>query len=180
MLHRWASPQTILVATNLYDSLHVMPHAINQAKCSGAKVLLVHVIQPAYLRTNPAGGLPFLMPGPALLSVQGELNQIAELFQHEAVVCEPLALRGEFGEVIPTLVREQEIDRVIVGTRSAEALDRILLGSVAEDLLHQLDVPVCVVGPHVCPQILPDRKPASILVASSLHFKSQTSVRFAL
>jgi nucleotide-binding universal stress UspA family protein len=180
MLHRWASPQTILVATNLHDSLRLVPHAITHAKCSGAKVLLVHLIEPSYLRTNPAGGVPFLAPGPTLLSVVGKLNQIVKQFQQEALVCEPIALRGVCGEVIPALVREREIDRVIVATRSADTLDRILLGSVAEDLLHQLEVPVCVVGPHVCPQIVPDRKPASILVATSLHYKSQTSVHFAL
>lgn len=64
MFYRWASPDTILVATNLHDGPHLVPHAIAQAKLSRAKVLLVNVIEPSYLRTNPAEGrrLSYLHP----------------------------------------------------------------------------------------------------------------------
>lgn len=72
------------------------------------------------------------------------------------------------------------MDRVIVGTRSAEGLDRILLGSVADDLLHQLDVPVCVIGPRVRPQVRSGWKPAWVLFATSFHHESHQSVELAL
>ena len=140
MLHRWGGPETILVATNLLDAPHIGPHARAQARLSGAKVLLVHVIQPSYLRTNPTEGLPFVLPSPTLRSVQSRLNEIAKEFQYEGVLCEPIVLKGLPGEQIPALIHERRVDRVIVGTRGAEALDRILLGSVANDLLHQVDV----------------------------------------
>jgi hypothetical protein len=35
-LHRWGNPDTILVATNLQDTPHLVPHAIAQARCSNA------------------------------------------------------------------------------------------------------------------------------------------------
>jgi nucleotide-binding universal stress UspA family protein len=180
MLHRWANPDTILVATNLQDAPLLVPHAINQAKLSGARVLLVHVLEPAYLRTQPAGGLPFLVPGPTLPTVKAELKLLEKQFEHEALVCEPIVLRGKCEEEIPALARQRDVDRVVVGTRSPTILNRILLGSVAEFLLHHLDVPVCVIGPRVCVTRPPDRKPTSILVATSLLHEDRTNVNFAL
>jgi nucleotide-binding universal stress UspA family protein len=179
-MHSWGNPNTILVATNLHDMPHLMPHAIAQAKMSAARVVLVHAIEPSYLHTGPGNGLPFVLPSSALHSVQEELNRIAKRFQHEGILCEPIALKGLPKEQIPTLVCEREIGRVIVGTRSAKALDRILRGSVAEDLLHALYVPVCVIGPHVAPQIPPDWEPKFILAAVSLHQRIHLSGKLAL
>jgi nucleotide-binding universal stress UspA family protein len=161
LIHRWGNPDTILLATNLLDTPHLLPHAIVQAKLSQAKVLLAHVVEPSYLRTNPPDGPPFVMPGPTVRSVQSELNRIVKQFQWEGILCEPIVLKGLSNEQIAALVLEREVDRVIVGTRSAETLDRILLGSVADDLPHQLDVPVCVVGPRVRPQVTSDQEPAT-------------------
>jgi nucleotide-binding universal stress UspA family protein len=180
VLHRWENPDTILLATNLQDSPHLVPHAIAQAKLSGAKILLVHVIELEYLRTNPAQGPPFVIPGPAVRAVQTKLNLIVKQFQKEGIVAEPIVLKGTAEEEISALIRERAVDRVIVGTRSAEIMERILLGSVAENLLHEVDVPVCVIGPHVRPQVRPDQVPTSILFATSFHHESQQSARLAL
>jgi nucleotide-binding universal stress UspA family protein len=180
LLHRWGNPEAIPVATNLLDAPHLVPHAIVQAKLSQAKVLLVHVVEPSYLRASPADGPPFVMPGPTVRSVLSELNRLVKQFQYEGILCEPIVLKGLPNEQIPALVRKYEVDRVIVGTRSAETLDRILLGSVADDLLHQLDVPVCVVGPHVRPQVAPDQEPAAILFAASFHRESNQSAELAI
>jgi nucleotide-binding universal stress UspA family protein len=179
-LYRWSNPDTILLATNLRDAPHLLPHAIAQARQNNAKVLLVHVIEPAYLRTNPAEGPPFVLPGPTVRSVQVRLNRIVKHFQQKGILCEPITLQGMPKEEIAALIRQREVDRVIVGTRSAEAMDRIILGSVAEDLLHEVDVPTCIIGPHVRPQVWPDHKPASILLATSLHHKNRQSALLAL
>jgi nucleotide-binding universal stress UspA family protein len=180
VLHRWGSPDVILLATNLQDAPHLAPHAIAQAKLSGAKILLVHVIEPEYLRTSPAQGLPFVIPGPGMRAVQATLNRIVKQFQGERILCEPIVLKGIAGEEISALVKERGVDRVIAGTRSAEAIGRILLGSIAEDLLHETNVPVCIIGAHVRPQVRPDQEPTSIIFATSFHHKSQQSAQLAL
>ena len=179
MLHRWSKPDTILVATNLLDAPHIRPHVIAQARLSGAKVLLVHVIQPS-LSMNLTDGPHFVLPSPTLRSVQGRLNEIVKELQYEDILCEPIVLKGSPGEQIPALIHERRVDRVIVGTRGAEALGRILLGSVADDLLHHVDVPVCVVGPRVRSQVFANRKPTSILVATSFRSQRPPSVQLAV
>ena len=179
-LHRWGKPDAILVATTLKDIPHLVPHAIAQAKLSAAKVLLAHVIEPSYLRTHPAAGAPFVIPEPAIREVQDELGRIVKQFQWKGVLCEPVVLKGLAEEQIPALVKQRNIDRVIVGTRSAGFVERTLLGSVADDLLHELDVPVCVIGPHVRPQVQMDREPGSILFATSLHHTGEQAAQFAI
>lgn len=129
---------------------------------------------------NPTDGPPFVLPSPTLRSVQGRLNEIVKELQYEGIPCEPIVLKGLPSEQIPALIHERRVDRVIVATRGAEALDRILLGSVADDLLHQVDVPVCVVGPHVPPQAASNRKPTSILVATSFRSQRPPSVQLAV
>lgn len=178
-LHRWSRPDTILVATTLQDAPHLVPHAIAQARQSDGKVLLAHVIEPVNLETSQAEG-PCVLPSPTVRSVQAELNRVVKQFQQEGVLCEPFTLKGVPQKEIVALIRQRGADRVIVGTSSADAMDRILLGSVAEDLLHQVDIPVCVIGPRVRPQIHPDHKPSSILFATSFRHKSQQGAQFAL
>lgn len=179
VLRRWGSPDTILVASNLQDAPHLVPHAIAQAKFSGAKILLVHVIEPENLRTIPAQELPFLI-SPTVRSVQTKLNRILKQFQQRGISCEPIVLKGMAGKEIAAFIEERTVDRVIVGTRSAERIERILLGSVAEDLLHEVGVPVCVIGPHVRPQARPAQEPASIIFATSFHHESQQSAQLAI
>lgn len=46
--------------------------------------------------------------------------------------------------------------------------------------MHEADVPGCIIGPHVRPQVRPDQEPASILFATSFHHKSQQSAQIVL
>jgi len=100
-------------------------------------------------------------------------------FQQEGILCEPIVLKGLPQEQIQGLIKERDVDRVITGTRSAEALERVPDGSIAEDLLHTVDVPICVIGPRVRPQVRPDQVPTSILFATSLHHEPHLSAQLA-
>ena len=157
-----------------------MPHAIAQAKLSGARLILVHVIEPSYLRKNPQEGLPFVLPGPGLQAVQERLAGIVKWCQVAGVLCEPIALKGLPVEQIKALLRKQQIDRVLVGTKSDGVIGRLLIGSVAEDLLHSIDVPVYVLGPHVPQTIRNGDKPSSIVFAASLQDGTESSAKLAI
>jgi nucleotide-binding universal stress UspA family protein len=157
-----------------------MPHAIAQAKLSGARLILVHVIEPSYLRKNPQEGLPFVLPGPGLQAVQERLAGVVKWCQRAGVLCEPIALKGLPVEQIKALLQKQPIDRVLVGTKSDGVIGRLLNGSVAEDLLHSIDVPVHVLGPHVPQTIRNGDKPSSIVFAASLQDGTEASAKLAI
>src|SRR5665213_4531477 len=143
-IRRWSNPEVILVATTLLEGPSVMLHAVYQAKLSGARILLVHVVRPSDLRASSNAATPFVLPSPAFCAVQVALNQMAKTFQREGIPCEPIILRGVAVEQISLLVKSRVVDRVIVGTRSARGVERLLTGSVAEELAAALDVPVCI------------------------------------
>jgi len=177
-VRRWGNPETILVATNLIEGPGPMLHAVNQAKLSGAKVLLVHVIRPSALRSNANSGL-LTLPHPRLRLIKATLDQMAKAFQREGILCEPMILRGVPADQIRLLIQTREVDRVIVAARHPRGVDRLLIGSLAEELAGTLDVPVCIVGHGARGEFANANSPRHILVASSLRDSSSLCVAFA-
>jgi len=178
-IRRWSNPEVILVATTLLEGPSVMLHAVYQAKLSGARILLVHVVRPSDLRASSNAATPFVLPSPAFCAVQVALNQMAKTFQREGIPCEPIILRGVAVEQISLLVKSRVVDRVIVGTRSARGVERLLTGSVAEELAAALDVPVCIVGHGAHPGPNCETPPGRILAATSFQPGSSLCVSFA-
>jgi len=56
---------------------------------------------------------------------------------------------GELAAVVSELVHELDIDLVIAGTHGRTGLGRLIMGSVAEEILRQAPCPVLTVGPNV-------------------------------
>ena len=52
---------------------------------------------------------------------------------------------GDSGEVIAHVVRDKKIEQVVMGTRGLGSVANMLLGSVANKVLHLVDVPVLLV-----------------------------------
>lgn len=52
---------------------------------------------------------------------------------------------GDSGEVIAHFVKDQKIEQVVMGTRGLGSVANMLLGSVANKVLHLIDVPVLLV-----------------------------------
>ena len=52
---------------------------------------------------------------------------------------------GDAGEVITHFVRDRKIEQVVMGTRGLGSVANMLLGSVANKVLHLIDVPVLLV-----------------------------------
>lgn len=73
---------------------------------------------------------------------------------------------GDVWEVINRVVERRKIDLLVVGTHARKGLDRMLNGSVAEDVLRNPGCPVLTVGPEV--KLRNDRELAigSILLAT--------------
>ena len=57
--------------------------------------------------------------------------------------------RGEVPEVLSKLVEENDIDLIVIGTGARTGLEKLLLGSVAEEVFRTAACPVLTVGPHV-------------------------------
>jgi nucleotide-binding universal stress UspA family protein len=81
-----------------------------------------------------------------LLAMQ-KLAALAEPFQ--GIQHKELIEQGEVPEVLSRLVEENDIDLIVIGTGARKGLEKLLLGSVAEEVFRTAPCPVLTVGPHV-------------------------------
>ena len=122
------------------------PIAIQIARHYGAKVYGVHVNRfDDYTAAAPNAWAAMAEAAEKETKEDaGRLNEQLQGIEHEAVIGE-----GNIWEVVSNLIKEKEIDLVVLGTRGRTGLGRALLGSVAEQILRQAPCPVLTVSPHV-------------------------------
>jgi nucleotide-binding universal stress UspA family protein len=98
---------------------------------------------------------------------------------------------GETCQVLAEIVGEQQIDLLIAGTHGRTGLDKLVMGSVAEEILRQVSCPVLTIGPKVIGTVVPESRrdrelpPAQInvrqvLYATDFKQESQEAFRYAL
>lgn len=148
-----ASPDHILVATDLTDLRYLVPHAIAQAAACGAQVTFIHAIQSPGIAPIEIGGLSngaASYPDSAKVVRDARLVLLGVERELEArgIICESTAHHGSANEVIRRELARTGATRLIVGTHGRGKLGQFVLGSVAHRLLTTSDVPVFVVGPH--------------------------------
>src|SRR5208282_1316712 len=141
----------------------------------GAKLYATHVLSPeAYLFASPESW-------PASIECQEARQQlnVARLEEHlRAVPHKVLSAVGDISDVLFRLVREYQIDLLVLGTHGRSGFPRLLMGSVAEKIFRHSPVPVLTVGPHV-PRRSNVRKFSQIVFATDLSYESLTALPHA-
>ena len=139
----------ILVTTDFSEvSDRALDYAIALARRYDARIYLTHVITPD----------PFQFAEPQLAQATYEkVRQAAEEGMTDILISGKL--RGvphevllDEGNVWPTLeklILEHEIDLVVAGTHGRGKVQKILIGSVAEEIFRRADTAVLTVGPAV-------------------------------
>jgi nucleotide-binding universal stress UspA family protein len=147
-LERWAHPAAILVATDLSDLDRLMPFALEQAGETGARLILLHVLAAGTSVTMDAAGMPYYDPAGALEFAAKSLEPWCQIAQRHELACDALVREGNAASEITKAARQFNADRVLLGTRSRSKLGKLLLGSVAEQVLRSVNLPVITVGPE--------------------------------
>jgi len=143
-LRMWCTPEVILGVTTLSDEQVLLPHIINQARQSGAKIILAHA-------QNVQGGRncrqPSLFhPTPSIRETREALDRMARQLRWLGFTCEPILLSGPPELEIPYLVRSCGVDRVLLGFEENPDPTTKRSSPLPEQLLRGVDVPVCVIG----------------------------------
>jgi len=146
--HRWAHPSTILVASDLSDLDHLMPFALKQAGEAGARLILLHVLTSTASITADAAGMPYYDTAGALEIAEQTLRPWCELAARHGLRCDALVREGHPTQQIAAAVRQFQADRLLLGTRSRSKVSKLLIGSVAEQVLRSVYLPVITVGPE--------------------------------
>jgi nucleotide-binding universal stress UspA family protein len=139
--------RNILFATDFSQAADAAtPIAIQIARRYGAKVYGVHVNRfDDYTAAAPNAWAAMAEAAEKEKKEEARrLNEQLQGVEHEVVIGE-----GSIWEVISNLIEQKEIDLIVLGTRGRTGLGKVILGSVAEQILRQSPCPVLTVGPHV-------------------------------
>ncbi|MGC2197061.1 MAG: universal stress protein [Terriglobales bacterium] len=139
----------ILVATDFSAvSKAALKYAAGIASRHGSKVYLTHVIPPV-----PRSFIPIEPVPPELDTDRADADRDMKSFVAgtplEHVDHELLLERGPTRSVLAELIRQNEIDLLVLGTHGRTGIKKLALGSVAEELFRLAACPVLTVGPEV-------------------------------
>jgi nucleotide-binding universal stress UspA family protein len=177
--HHWSKPDSILVATDLGDIDRLFPLALAQAKESGARLILLHALTVRNSMAVDAGGLPYFNSTDAINYAERHLESFAAEAGKAGVTCEVLVQQGSAPQRILATAHRLEVDRILLGTRSRGKWGKLLLGSVAEQVLRSVPVPVLTVGPEAHESSLHAAPMRTVLHATSLSKASRPSATLA-
>jgi nucleotide-binding universal stress UspA family protein len=176
---RWAHPSVLLVATDLSDLDRLMPFALEQALETKARLILLHVLAPATPMSADTVGMPYCDPAGSLEVALEALSPCCELARRHNIACNAVAREGHAARQIEEAIREFQADRILLGTRSRTKLGKLLLGSVAEQVLRSANIPVITVGPEAHLPVAPDGHKRVVLHATTLRETSRPSAALA-
>ena len=91
---RWTHPAAILVATDLSDLDRLMPFAFAQARETGARLILLHVLASSAVMPVDVVGMPYYDPAGALEFAAKALEPWCAEARLHGIACEALVREG--------------------------------------------------------------------------------------
>jgi nucleotide-binding universal stress UspA family protein len=136
--------RTILLATDLTAaSQEATRRAFDLAHQLGARLLIVNVLDKR--RLTGAGAHERV--DQARAERESALVHVVRSARDAGVTAEFLVWDGEPGESIAAAAEAEAADMVVVGTRGRSGAERMLLGSVSDQVVRRAQCPVLVVRP---------------------------------
>ncbi|MGB9467243.1 MAG: universal stress protein [Candidatus Acidiferrum sp.] len=126
-------------------SERAIPFVCEIAKEYGAKVTALHVLVPdvlTYMTPDSPSAAIELQKDSALAEMKQVENQLA------GVPNKVLVLSGkEVWATLESVLREDQVDLIVLGTSGRRGLQKLLLGSTAEEVFRRSPIPVMTIGP---------------------------------
>jgi nucleotide-binding universal stress UspA family protein len=149
---RLVKPERILVAIDATEPQRLIPFAVAQGRASGALVTLVHAIAPCQCSRSKVEGNP-CAGQQRHEEIREVLKHLAEEVEGRGVSCTWTATEGKAVDVIQDQIAFTGATRLIMGSHARGKLDQLAFGSVANQLLGRIPIPIFLVGPHVTPSL---------------------------
>ncbi len=168
--------RNILVATDFSPkSRKALRMAVAVARRFAAKVHLVHVATPVVYAAD-------LSMAPATMEIsvtkaQASLKEWANHPMLTGIKHREVVLEGALAEELQQYVDENHIDLVVTGTAGRKGMEKLFMGSAAENIVRHLSCPVMIAGPEL--GVTPVRY-ESILLATSLAPTSLRAAQYAV
>jgi nucleotide-binding universal stress UspA family protein len=141
------SLKNVLVATDFSPSSRsALAYVLPILRRFHSTLHLVHVTRPLPLDLTSSAIDPQIQEQ-VRRNAEEEMQSIAATV--DGISCQTSVREGEVWEVIEDIARRNHMDLVVVGTSGKSTIQKLLLGSVAEEIFRKCKCPVLTVGPHV-------------------------------
>jgi nucleotide-binding universal stress UspA family protein len=169
----------VLLTTDFSSiSEKALPYAAAIARHFGATLHVVHVIATEEYAHIPASEHTQAL---ARMKQQAE-RQITAILTSSHFQGIPHKITLDHGDVLAVLsriVEEQDIDLIVTGTHGKHGLEKLLSGSMAEEIFRLASVPVLAIGPEVKIDPQAEVRVERILYATDFSPESRRASRYA-
>jgi len=170
--------KNILYATDLSAAAErALPYALEIARRYGATVYATHVIQPDVYPLVPPTAWPQMAEQEEVFRKESRKGLEEQL---HAVPHEIIFEQGKVWHTLSEIIEEKCIDLLVFSTHGRTGLDRVLFGSVAEEILRKASCPVLAVGPAVTDRPKQRAELNRILYATDFSAESLAAVPYTV
>lgn len=171
--------KNILYLTDFSEpSEAALPFAATLARGYGAKVHALHVLIPApyvYLPAESTAAAIEAAEESAQEEMQSLESRLAGL-EHDSTV-----ERGiEVWPAVQRAIEEHNVDLIVLGTHGRTGMEKLLLGSVAEEIFRRSAVPVLTIGPDVHSSVHNGGRFHCVLFATDFSPESRAGAPYAI
>jgi len=144
----WSKPSAILFASEFPANNNAFSLALTQALELGATLVIFHANDGAAMATMETGERRH--EDDVLTHVgRRRLDPLVKRASDLGIHCKSVERPGVAADQILAFLREHRIDRVVMGDHSPGPVGKLLVGSVAEAVLRNANVPVLIVSSNV-------------------------------
>lgn len=155
-----------------------LPYTAAIARQYESKVYLAHVVVPnPYPMVSPEAA-PYIQE--LRRGTSKRLSDLADSEQLAGIPHDTILGHGEVADELAKMVKEHEIDLLVLTTHGRRGLRRFLMGSVAEEVWRTAMCPVLTVGPHAIERSAHEITLRQILYPTDLSNESFAAAPFAL
>jgi nucleotide-binding universal stress UspA family protein len=147
---RWSTtPKTILIPTDFSScAQQAAEEGVALAHGFGSRVVFMHVLEQHFIYPPAYGTAPILMPPITPEALEPEWQEFLHpLPVGGGLVWEKRTSEGRAAETIVSVAQETNADLIVMGTHGRSALTHMLLGSVAERVVHTVPCSVLTIRP---------------------------------
>jgi nucleotide-binding universal stress UspA family protein len=128
----------------------VIPHAIDIAKSMGAEVTLVRVVDAANSDWSERGAIGKSQASTSIKSTYVDqatsyVKRVAEQLRGAGVTAHVVVKQGQAAKQIVATAKEADADAITMATHSRRGFNKLMFGSVADEVLHESQLPILLV-----------------------------------
>jgi nucleotide-binding universal stress UspA family protein len=145
--HEWNIRRIVVPLDGSYEAQQALPMACDLAERTNATLLFVRVLTPMLDLDIEWGTMAPDFDVQQRTNAQEELQALANEYRVQGFHITPIVTFGYPAEEIITTATRHNADLIVMATHGYSGLQRLVLGSVADKVLHAANTPLLLVRP---------------------------------